>query len=83
MVLPVPETSYGASQVQPVDSSLGMRLVSFVHRDYPGRIRDNCPDQCVDIAVMLAFRLAMIQMEPPMTRKTISTPNARARMLFV
>jgi hypothetical protein len=32
---------------------------------------------------MLAFRLAMIQHEPAMTRKTISSPKARARMLFV
>jgi hypothetical protein len=49
----------------------------------PGRIRASCPDQCIGIGIRLAFRWAMIQMEPPMTRKTISTPNARARMLFV
>jgi hypothetical protein len=33
--------------------------------------------------IMLVLRLAMIQIEPVMTRKTIRTPNARARMLFV
>src|SRR5205807_10543592 len=33
--------------------------------------------------IMLALRLAMIQIEPVMTRKTISTPKARARILFV
>src|SRR6516225_7035167 len=32
---------------------------------------------------MLLLRLAMIQMEPVMTRKTISTPKASARILFV
>jgi hypothetical protein len=49
----------------------------------PGRIGDSCPDQCVDIGIMLSFRWVMIQMEPPMTRKTISTPKARAKILFV
>jgi len=49
----------------------------------PGRIRDSCPDQCVDIGIMFSFRLATIQMEPAMTRKTISTPKARARILLV
>src|SRR5207253_3599329 len=33
--------------------------------------------------VMLSLRLAMIQIEPVITRKTISRPNARARILFV
>jgi hypothetical protein len=32
---------------------------------------------------MLLLRLAMIQTEPVMTRNTISTPNARARILSV
>jgi hypothetical protein len=32
---------------------------------------------------MLLLRLATIQTEPAMTRKTISTPKARARILFV
>src|SRR6266516_1086809 len=36
-----------------------------------------------DIGIMLALRLAMIHTEPVMTRKTISTPKARARILFV
>ena len=35
------------------------------------------------IGIMLAFRFAMIQHEPAMTRNTISRPKARARMLFV
>ena len=35
------------------------------------------------IGIMLALRLAMIQIEPVMTRKTISRPKARARILFV
>src|SRR5262249_4726525 len=38
---------------------------------------------CIDIGIMLAWRLAMIQMEPVMTRKTISTPKASAMILFV
>ena len=32
---------------------------------------------------MFVLRLAMIQREPAITRKTISTPKARARILFV
>ena len=36
-----------------------------------------------DMGIMLALRLAMIQHEPAMTRNTISTPKARARILFV
>src|ERR1700752_832451 len=35
------------------------------------------------IGIVLLLRLAMIQTEPVMTRKTISTPKARARILFV
>ena len=35
------------------------------------------------IGIMLALRLAMIQHEPAMTRKTISRPKARATILFV
>ena len=35
------------------------------------------------IGIMLAWRLAMIQIEPVMTRRTIRMPKARARMLFV
>jgi hypothetical protein len=41
------------------------------------------PAYCTDIGIMLLLRLAMIQIEPVMTRKTISTPKARARILFV
>src|SRR5262249_15303394 len=41
------------------------------------------PDHCTLIGIMLLLRLAMIQTEPVMTSKTISTPNARARILFV
>jgi hypothetical protein len=41
------------------------------------------PAYCIGIGIMLALRLAMIQSEPAMTRKTISTPNVRARILFV
>jgi len=33
-----------------------------------------------DIGIMLALRLAMIQHEPVMTRKTISRPKASARI---
>lgn len=39
--------------------------------------------QFMGIVIKLAFRLATIQSEPAMTRKTMSTPKARARMLFV
>jgi len=38
--------------------------------------------QC-GISIMFQLRLAIIQIEPTMTRNTISTPKARARMLFV
>jgi hypothetical protein len=31
----------------------------------------------------MALRIATIQIKPAMTRKTISTPNARAGILFV
>jgi hypothetical protein len=41
------------------------------------------PLQWPGIGIILALRLAMIQSEPAMTRKTISTPKARARILFV
>jgi hypothetical protein len=33
--------------------------------------------------IMFALRLAIIKIEPPITSKTIHTPNARATMLFV
>jgi hypothetical protein len=35
------------------------------------------------IGIMLALRLATIKIEPPMTRKAISRPKARATILFV
>jgi hypothetical protein len=35
------------------------------------------------IAIIFSLRLAMIQQEPATTRKTINTPKASARMLFV
>src|SRR5262249_60145665 len=38
---------------------------------------------CAGIDIMLVLRLAMIQTEPAITRKTTSTPKARARILFV
>src|SRR5205814_1530973 len=38
---------------------------------------------CAGMAIMLACRLAMIQHDPPITRKTMNTPKASARMLFV
>src|SRR5262249_20747932 len=38
---------------------------------------------CAGIDIMLVLRLAMIQTEPAITRKTISTPKVRARILFV
>src|SRR4029077_15395713 len=38
---------------------------------------------CAGIGIILLLRLAMIQTEPVITRKTISTPKARARILFV
>src|SRR5262249_49162154 len=38
---------------------------------------------CAGIGIRLLFKLAMIQTEPAMTRKTTSTPKARARILFV
>src|SRR6516225_10183610 len=41
------------------------------------------PDHCAVIGIMLLLRLAMIQTEPVMTRNTISTPKARARILLV
>src|SRR5262249_60181817 len=41
------------------------------------------PDHCTLIGIMWLLRLAMIQTEPVMTRNTISTPKARARILFV
>ena len=41
------------------------------------------PAHCIDIGIMLLLRLAMIQTEPVMTRKTIRTPKASARILFV
>src|SRR5215471_14936314 len=41
------------------------------------------PAYCMDIGIRLLLRLAMIQIEPAMTRKTTSTPNASARILFV
>src|SRR5262245_28032070 len=40
-------------------------------------------DSPTHIGIMLLLRLAMIQTEPVMTRKTISTPKARARILLV
>ena len=44
--------------------------------------RGQC-DVFPDIDIMLALRSAMIQHEPAITRKTISRPKARARILFV
>src|SRR5438034_138851 len=38
---------------------------------------------CTDMGIMLLLRLARIQAEPVMTRKTIRTAKARARILFV
>src|SRR5690349_19905412 len=39
--------------------------------------------QCPDTSIMFKLRLAMIQLEPPITRNTISTPKASAMILFV
>src|SRR5215831_4491395 len=44
---------------------------------------DDAPAHRMDMGIRLLLRLAMIQTEPVMTRKTISTPKATARMLFV
>src|SRR5262249_50971695 len=44
---------------------------------------DSSPAHCTDMGIRLLLRLAKIQTEPAMTRKTISRPKARARMLFV
>ena len=49
----------------------------------PNSLMMTFPAYCTDIGIMLLLRLAMIQIEPVMTRKTISTPKARARILFV
>src|SRR5271165_4142714 len=49
----------------------------------PRLAHDGFPTYCTDIGIMLLLRLAMIQTEPVMTRKTISTPKASARILFV
>jgi hypothetical protein len=49
----------------------------------PSASRQSFSRYCAGIGIMLLLRLAMIQIEPVMTRKTINTPNARARILFV
>jgi class 3 adenylate cyclase len=54
----------------------------------PGRRRDadlraERGQRGILTGIMLAFRLAIIQHEPPIMRKTISRPKARARILFV
>jgi hypothetical protein len=35
------------------------------------------------MGIMFAFGLVMIKMEPPITGRTIHTPNTRAMTLFV
>ena len=63
-------------------------LIQTLDKQLPGAsaakmARDSVPAQCSEIGIMLALRLAMIQSEPVMTRRTISSPKARARILFV
>jgi hypothetical protein len=64
---PPRRNSFGES----VSTQVGIRCLS------------KCPAGFRNIGIMLALRLAMIQHEPPMTRKTIRMPNVRARILFV
>jgi hypothetical protein len=59
-------------------------VLELVHD--PDRARDQHTDcQCgllPDMGIMFSWRLVMLQIEPVMTRKTISSPKKRATMLF-
>ena len=71
-----------AAGALPPAAASGTVLPGHVGR--AGKSADDRPSAYgTGIGIILALRLAMIHSEPAMTRKTISTPKARARILFV
>src|SRR5262249_45324157 len=68
---------------RPLPSFVVIAGVWASHRAPKSLMMGFFPAHCAVIGIMLLLRLVMIQMEPVMTRKTISMPKARARILFV
>src|SRR5258706_5422898 len=68
-----------AAKQQALAADLG---VVASHSGSSTDITHDYPHQCTGMGIMLLLRLAMIQTDPVMTRKTIKKPKARARMLL-
>jgi len=59
------------------------QLVDELQKRFSFRAERGQCGMFMGIGIILALRSAMIQHEPAMTRKTISRPKARARILLV
>jgi hypothetical protein len=69
------------SNLEQPGAALGEKWAGALNIAWPEEFRAEQSQR--GMSIMFQLRLAMIQTEPTMTRKTINTPKARATTLFV